>query len=174
LITRKVFRWTLVASRLMSRRSLTPGFQPAATKIKAAVPGLQGLGANPNYVLVGSPASNDPCSSTKSQHIENHFGTVALNQMIVNIATHVRNVTGVRLRVNDMSLETGGLFDFENTWQPPHFGHRRGQEVDIGFRGLTAGGACFDFNVSQLRKLIRQITGVFPPVEGDHYHVRVP
>lgn len=146
------------------------GFPAAVTKISAAVPGLQALPTHLNYVLVGSPVSGDPCGSATLDHA----GVTQLHQTIVDIANAVRNATGGLIRVNDMSLVSGGTFDFENTWRPPHFGHRRGREVDLGFRGVTTGGACLNFNVTQLRNLIRQVTGVFPGVEADHYHVRVP
>jgi hypothetical protein len=37
------------------------------------------------------------------------------------------------MRLNDMSLVWGGLFDFDEDrpWQPPHNSHRYGKDVDI-------------------------------------------
>lgn len=35
------------------------------------------------------------------------------------------------MSVNDISLPTGGLFDFNSTWKAPHQTHRTGKDVDI-------------------------------------------
>lgn len=42
------------------------------------------------------------------------------------------------IRVNDMSLPWGGLFDIGGNWQPPHSGHRCGTVSDIQSRHLVA------------------------------------
>lgn len=41
------------------------------------------------------------------------------------------------IRATAISLPQGGLFDFRNEWQPPHVGHRFGNEIDIGIREFT-------------------------------------
>ena len=76
--------------------------------------------------LAGIETVSAGTSSATSDHLENYFGVLQLHQTIVDIANVVRNATGGLVRVNDMSLVTGGTFDFQDTWRPPHSRHRRG------------------------------------------------
>lgn len=38
---------------------------------------------------------------------------------------------GQPMRINDISLERGGMFDIQADWNPPHDSHRSGTDVDI-------------------------------------------
>ena len=40
-----------------------------------------------------------------------------------------------RMRINDVSLPQGGLFDVNGDWHGPHVSHRIGKDVDIENRG---------------------------------------
>lgn len=52
-----------------------------------------------------------------------------------------------------MSLEYGGLFDFENNWATPHRSHRIGINADIGFSGIDNSGSCVErLNLRDLEK----------------------
>jgi len=98
------------------------------------VPGLLELGEGTNYVLVGTPDANDPCRSTPptSLHYESHYGTAGLNTSVIDIADdYASYAPGIRIRINDMSLEWGGLFDIGNNWSsvPGHSGHRIGRNA---------------------------------------------
>ena len=86
--------------------------------------------------------------------------------------------TGILLRVNDMSLPRGGLFDVDNNWTGPHDGHRLGREADIGFNGVR-NGVCTAINQTLLFEAIRNLTRKVPLVErsaagGPHFHARLP
>ena len=148
------------------------------------VPGLIGLGPGQHYELVGAPhnhaGTNDPCrhAPPTSQHSRNHFGTAALISAIQNIAASYDSLDpGVRLRINDMSLPLGGLFDFENSWQVPHREHRVGRNADIGFSGIGSNGRCIErLNLQRLSEIIETYTDDDPYTHrGDspHYHIRV-
>lgn len=87
--------------------------------------------------------------------------------------------TGILLRVNDMSLPLGGLFDIDNNWMSPHSGHRVGLEVDIGVQGIR-NRACPQYDLSQLERAIFQATRRLPKLELDklgnptHFHGPIP
>jgi hypothetical protein len=114
------------------------------------VPILEFLGASPYFELVGAPqyntTTNDPCrteASLTSQHAFGHFGTSTLNSEIHEIAEsfYLAN-DSTKLRINDMSLESGGIFDTRNNWINPHSGHRVGNQVDIGIKTILKDGSC--------------------------------
>lgn len=85
-------------------------------------------------LLPGHPAIT-PIGAT-AQHADNHYGTEEMIDALVALAVNYDDETGQRLRVNDMSLPWGGLFDIGATpaalWRTPHGGHRWGNQVDIG------------------------------------------
>jgi hypothetical protein len=139
---------------------------------------LSEIGTGTTYELVGNPdnpsGTNDPCRPIPpaSLHYRNHYGTLPLLTAIQNIATSYDSLhPGIRLRINDMSLEYGGLFDLGNNWMRPHGEHRRGINADIGFSGISNTNQCVTINRRQLRILIFQHTQVQPFIEGDHFHI---
>jgi hypothetical protein len=78
-----------------------------------------------DYVLKGSTTS----------HPENHyFASQSAVSHLISAAdkfdTSAFNTTGI-MRLNDMSLPWGGLFDIKQNWKPPHNLHRIGRSVDI-------------------------------------------
>ncbi len=173
---------TYVGSQVSGVETITgsaAGFPDAQTKVRVAVPGLVELPQNPaRYVLVGAPnnhaGTNDPCipqaMAPTSRHFQNHFGQPRLNQAVQAIADKMRNETGgVLLRVNDMSLSLGGLFDIQNNWQPPHVDHRVSLAVDIPFTGVRS-GTCAVYSQIRLQIAIRKATGQAPLIEADHFH----
>jgi hypothetical protein len=138
------------------------------------------------YELVGAPdnhrGTNDPCRTNPptSLHYSNHYGTRAMLAAIDSIARNYNRLhPGVRLRVNDISLEWGGLFDNHlNDWryhrERTHFEHRIGKSADIGFSGIDRNGRCvIEIYRPDLIDLIELFTNddVYP--HRDHYHIRM-
>jgi len=157
-------------------------------RIEVNVEGLMAVPAGPHYELVGAPqnhaGTNDPCRSTPptSQHSRNHFGTAALIAAIQNIAREYASLhPGVRLRINDMSLEFGGLFDNLNNWQyvrgRSHGEHRVGKNADIGFSGIDSNNRCVTrLRLALLRRLILRHTTDVPyehTGQDGHFHIRM-
>lgn len=154
-----------------------PGTKDTASLI-VGVPGLIELGTSSYYELVGSPnnyaGTNDPCrfQPPTTKHGRNHFGKQGLINIITNIANDFAALyPGHRLRVNDMSLENGGLFDFQNTWLYPHRTHRVGNNADIPFSGINSNGQCIILNRRDLYNTIMDNSNRAPFEEGDHYHI---
>jgi len=149
------------------------------------VPGLEPLGPGPHHELVGAPnnhsGTNDPCRaapSLTSLHYRNHYGTPGVIQAIRNIAASYDSLDpGIRLRINDMSLVFGGLFDTGNRWTTglgeAHAEHRLGQNADIGFTGVGATNQCDRLKTARLLRAIEVHTLGRVKVHDDHYHVRM-
>lgn len=162
------------------------GFGQATTNVTVEVPGLEPLPEDPTrYELVGAPdnhaGTNDPCRPARptSKHFQNHFGTRRLITAVREVADRMLRETGILLRVNDMSLPLGGLFDIDNNWISPHDGHRVGLEVDIGVQGIR-NRACPQYDLLQLQRAIFQATRKLPKLELDkrgnptHFHGSIP
>jgi hypothetical protein len=88
---------------------------------------VEGLVAFPqtgNYALTGM----------KPAHPNNHYFSQAAVDDLVKAANEFAkakwNTTGT-MRLNDMSLEWGGLFDINGNWKTPHSLHRVGKSVDV-------------------------------------------
>jgi hypothetical protein len=155
------------------------------TSIGERVPDLQELPTGRQYQLVGAPdnhtGTNDPCrdaSSLTSLHYRNHYGTSRLVQAIRNIAAAYDSLNpGIRLRINDMSLKYGGLFDIGNRWlqgsKEAHAEHRIGENADIGFSGIDSGNHCTDISPDDLLPLIERYTLGQSKRHDDHYHIRI-
>ncbi|MCI0371695.1 MAG: hypothetical protein L0214_10010 [candidate division NC10 bacterium] len=159
-------------------RATAPGFPAATKEVTVEVHRLAPLLEAPaKYVRVGTPnnhaGTNDPCipqtNPPTSQHFESFFGQPTLVKAIEEIAATMLQQTGILLRVNDISLPTGGLFDIKNNWRTPHLTHRVGRHADIGFKGIRD-GVCTDYNIQRLREVITNKTENDPLTETDHFH----
>ncbi|MDQ7773870.1 MAG: hypothetical protein RDU13_10135 [Elusimicrobiales bacterium] len=104
--------------------------------ILVSVPGLERLGPGPDYYLSGETPT----------HPSNHYGTELLRGEIPNIARAYTDIYGAFLRVDDMSLINGGLFDVCGNWNTSgcprnpgggHSTHREGRNADFGYHHLT-------------------------------------
>lgn len=163
--------------------ALAADYPEAQKPITVRLHGFAVLPPNPSrYVLVGAPSNhvgtNDPCRSPApdSQHELNHFGKPNLVAAVQRIAEIMVQKAPIRIRVNDMSLPWGGLFDITNTWRPPHQTHRTGRNADIEFSGVRE-GTCVAFTEEQLNAIAEAIslkTGSDPYVEPNHFHISVP
>lgn len=92
------------------------------------IEGLAELGPGAGYDLVGKTPT----------HPRNHFGTSeALTQLPLIAAQYKREFPrNPNLNYNDMSLPFGGLFDWKDTWAPPHKTHRFGYQIDINLSSV--------------------------------------
>lgn len=66
-----------------------------------------------------------------SQHTLNHSGRNSTLKKMEQIAREFYQETGIAIRINDLSLPQGGLFDINNNWMLPHSWHRLGKSVDV-------------------------------------------
>jgi hypothetical protein len=184
---------SLVASQIAGQYIITASLAADATakdtvNLTVQVPRLIPLAGGTHYEMVGAPhnyaATNDPCrpEPPTSQHSRNHFGATALITAVQNIAAAYDSLhLGVRLRINDMSLEYGGLFDNLNNWRyvprRSHYEHRLGKNVDIAFSGISSNAGCIErLNLQHLSEIIETYTDDDTYTHwGDspHYHIRV-
>jgi hypothetical protein len=94
--------------------------------------------------LTGStgPTTYPKCSGTLIEHGRNHYGSPLLVEQLQAAvldffdwsATEEGGGSPLKLGINDMSLEHGGLFDICGDWLPGHWYHRTGASVDISGR----------------------------------------
>ena len=110
------------------RDNSTVGGQSYEETYHIAVGGLQALTASTGVVLVGSTAT----------HGSNHWGTAGLCNAIRQLGAAFHAKFNKPIYVNDMSLQTGGLFDISANFQPPHQLHRDGRHVDMNWSSMTA------------------------------------
>jgi hypothetical protein len=128
---------------------------PTTATIGVEIDGLVALGTGTNYDLVGST----------SLHSDNHYGTPSLNGSLVNLADSYGGVfPNERLAYNDMSLVTGGLFDYQGTWSKPHVSHRFGVDADMRLVPVA--------ERRRVRQLIYASGFSKIIVEGNHWHLR--
>ena len=104
--------------------SLTPTIADTDTVV-VRVPNLISFPRNSNYQL---PPNRD------TLHPNNHYLLQGAINDLVDAANGFQNeewnTSGI-MNLNDMSLQSGGLFDIYHTWIPPHRAHRLGKSVDI-------------------------------------------
>lgn len=116
---------TEIGGQIEIKARSTTQFNEVVDSLRVRVPNLilfQGAGS---YTLTGETTS----------HLENHY---LINQQAINsllgASTAFKNAewnTTGEMRLNDMSLEFGGLFDISGQWRTPHNSHRTGRDVDI-------------------------------------------
>jgi hypothetical protein len=162
--------FTIIASLVA-----TPSVSDTKT-IKIGIRGLQPISGT-NISLTGS--FNQPrCNGidlVESMHVQNHWGQSTLGLSINRIANDFFDTYHEPIRLNDVSLPRGGLFDIGNNWvtRPGHVSHRLGFNADIEWN-VGAGSLCRPLTLSErevLKRTILGVTGKLPVVEGDHYHL---
>lgn len=129
---------------------------PGTFTIGVSAPGLLALPPGTGYTLVGATAT----------HPSNHFGHPTFNATLQVLGgLYAADFAGETLGYNDMSLVNGGLFDLDAAWQPPHFSHRFGTDIDVRLVAPE--------RRARLRQLIRAADpGITIIVEGNHWHLR--
>ena len=90
------------------------------------------------YVRCGLTASCI-CDNTSPTHPSAFWGTREMVAAVEDLAVSFQALhPGLRLRITDMSLPRGGLFDLNLNWRAPeHCRHRTGTSVDISKYALT-------------------------------------
>lgn len=178
---------TFVAGQETITASLAenPGVSTSAV-ITVAVPDLVLLSTSSFYTKVGGTDFHlgPPTGSTDT----NHYGTVDFNTIISSVSEQFNAKFPARtIRINDMSLPDGGLFDIGPTgscfidfptnaipchfWARPHSYHRLGTSCDYNLDiGLPTKGQNDTAQSLALRKFLRlQNVSIWP--EGDHWHI---
>jgi hypothetical protein len=113
------------------------GARTAQETIEVRVIGLIPLEGGGNYMFVGDPSGHE----NRFNGVPGFVGAIeALADSLAIFAARIPTLptaerpTGVfpsSLGVNDLSLGDGGLFDYKQTWAPPHENHRVGDDADI-------------------------------------------
>lgn len=132
------------------------GFFAGNFTIGVMVAGLQPLGTSADYDLYG----------TKTTHPKSHYGAASFVSSLRNLAkAYTTKYPGQQhLEYNDMSLQYGGLFDWQATWSPPHKSHRLGVDGDMRFVPIK--------NQQTLRKMIISAGISMLIIHDDHWHLR--
>lgn len=121
------------------------------------------------FELANDPSSKYTLIGQTGGHPVNHYGSATLISAIKSVSEkyHEQLPGQDPLRVNDMSLKWGGLFDYKNNWQKPHASHRQGDDVDID--------TVPNENIKTL-ELIAKMHGLTRVIEKgvtNHYHFRI-
>lgn len=132
------------------------------TKIGVGLTNLVALAAADGIELTGAT----------QYHPSNHYGEPTFVASIQNVASayHLAEPQYM-LRVNDMSLENGGVFDVEANgetgydWTPPHAEHRLGQNADVSIPPTAAARR-------DLQQALRDNGRVVGVAHHDHWHLR--
>jgi len=129
----------------ITARPMTKPGNTAKFDMWARVPNLNPLVTNDLITVMGE---------VWNQHMDTHYATngtlTSLSLLAMDFRDAVNQIPGLvlcdpwppKLRVNDISLEWGGLFDVRGwdiqigqmwsaEWEPPHYTHRDGTVVDI-------------------------------------------
>ncbi len=137
--------------------------------VKIKVPGLALLPQGTKYVKVGGtcthhgPSDNSTIPDSCRSPDNNHWGTNRIIQAIQKIGVAYDSIhRGVRLRINDMSLPSGGLFDVSGNWQTDHKEHREGVNADIGYTGLDSLNQYVQVDTTDIQSIIRKKTNQKP------------
>jgi hypothetical protein len=131
------------------------------TMVQVKVPGFFELGAGDGYVLIGQT----------NTHPTNHYGTENTLSSLLDIADAYLEKEKGTLRINDISLEWGGLFDIKANWSSPHKSHRVGKNVDVD--DVTGEGK--KVKSTSLKKVAEKL-GIKVTIldEGNHFHLTFP
>jgi hypothetical protein len=77
--------------------------------------------------------------------------------------------TSQLLIVTDASLAYGGLYDYQNTWVPPHKTHRIGTDIDVRSKNIP------ENNRSKFENIVCDNYGSpkleYPGQDNEHYHL---
>ncbi len=131
------------------------------TIIHVRVPGFFELGAGDGYALIGQTTT----------HPANHYGTENALYSLLDLADAFSETGKGTLRINDISLIWGGLFDIKANWSSPHKSHRIGKNVDVD--DVTAEGK--KVRSTSLKKVAEKL-GIKVTIldEGNHLHLSFP
>lgn len=83
---------------------------------------------------------------------------------LTQIANEYKTQTSVYLSFNDLSLISGGVFDYgprsspASFWTPPHNAHRKGTSADVNTGTIGIDGKSADLDVEQLDTIIKALS----------------
>ncbi len=78
------------------------------------------------------------CDNVSPNHPSAFLGTPEMIAAVEDLAVRFQAAyPNLRLRITDMSLPRGGLFDINENWVTPHCRHRTGTSVDVSKYALT-------------------------------------
>jgi len=184
-------RFRYVASQfggveLIKARALSDTSRWDTVSLVTRVPELQLLALGTKYEKVGGTCQHHgPRDDTLYQNCRtpdnNHWGTGRLSAAIQRIAVAYDSLhPGIRLRINDMSLPYGGLFDVNGNWRPDHSEHRIGINADIGYEGLNNQNQRVSIDTTDIQKIIFLKTEKIWPLHhrppgppAPHFHMYV-
>lgn len=136
---------------------------------EVAIGGLVALPASTGVALVGQTQT----------HPSNHWGTPTLVTKLTELGVKFYEKYNTPIKVNDMSLPLGGLFDHKSTWAPPHETHRDGRHADLNRSSMTnAQRQFFKMTAEALGFHVeihasREESTAQRPVPPPHWHVRI-
>ena len=118
--------------------------------------------------LTALPASTGLTLTGKTtRHPSNHWGTPDLVQALRALGRAYYLEFQTNLFINDMSLQTGGLFDIQGAWAPPHQTHRTGRDVDINRSSMTSAQRTFFTTTAESLEFRVELHPPNPP----HWHL---
>ncbi|HET8540928.1 MAG TPA: hypothetical protein VFL83_13735 [Anaeromyxobacter sp.] len=109
---------------------------PARVSITIRVPGLSRIAA-PGLRVIAASHNHDS---------HNGYGTADMGSALADMASTFSVLLQApggppravpTIQVNAISLPLGGIFDFRNEWQAPHWSHRFGTDADLNTPPLT-------------------------------------
>lgn len=135
------------------------------------IAGLNLLPQNQNYYMYGGTNSHNGPPDFLDNH--NHYGTETLINALQSIASdYISSHPDIRIRINDMSLPSGGKFDINGFWWGGHAEHRLGKNADVSAIGINQSNQLVDLNINEMRIIIRFRTGIDPLFHNPpHFHI---
>lgn len=138
---------------------------PQSKDLTVKVPELGSLGGGA-YSL---KCDAQDCSDYKHSNFYNVASWVKGLFGKIATAYHEKFPNASSLVVTDASLLWGGLYDYKNTWAPPHNTHRIGTDIDVRSKAIP------DKNKSKFEEFVCSNYG-FPKLEyeglpNEHYHI---
>ena len=137
------------------------------------VPELVELGEGEGYKLIGKTDS----------HPYNHFGTLNTFSYLWDITAAYLETEKGTLRINDISLPSGGAFDICGKWDPSltcekykyggHNTHRLGEDVDIDDE-TTEKKTVTEKSLEKILEDLDYKDNVIIKDEGNHFHLSFP
>lgn len=106
--------------------------------------GLVAVAAEPgSFFLSGGAGQQCGSQAWCDNHADNHYLSPAVLPHVQTFATLLSQLTDGKILVglDDMSLVRGGIFDLDGNFQPSHFLHRQGHDVDISWVQVVRTGA---------------------------------
>ena len=140
--------------------------------IRVQVSGLQSLSGGYYFLK----CEIEPCPSYKHEDFYNVQAWV--NGLFNKIAYsyYQKFPTAQLLVVTDASLAYGGLYDYQNTWAPPHKTHRVGTDIDVRSKNIPKKDSQRKVdNRQEFESIVCRNYGYpkleFPGQVNEHYHL---